>query len=391
MNSLSALEARNLALWAAGFGRDFKDHNEVLAATGVIQLDSVNVFQRAHLMPAFSRIGSFDLAEFEDWAFGPNGTRKVEEYWAHCAALISPSDWHLFQFRRDEDRNRPKFVSRLQQHKDLANWLVKEIASSGPRVVSDFEHEQNKRKGDWWGWSDVKVVLELLWFQGDLVSDGRTKFSRRYALPEQAGVPKGPLLNRDEQRTELVRRAVGHLGVATIDDVADYYRFYPSEIRHLLHELVASGVVDEVAVEGWSKTGYLLSGTRPPDAIDFGSRQLRLLSPFDPLIWRRERVSRLFGFDYQIEIYVPEAKRKYGYYTLPLLAGGQLVGRVDLKHDRKARILEVKSLWQEPRISASRLADLSEALKQELRLAAEWIGAEKVNPPLKGNWALGRI
>lgn len=391
MSDVSALEARQWALWAAGFGRELNNHDEVLATTGVIQLDSVNVFQRAHLMPAFSRIGSFDLAEFEDWAFGPSGTRKVEEYWAHCAALIQPADWHLFQFRRDEDRNRPKFVSRLEQHKDLASWLLKEIAGSGPRIVSDFEHAQNKRKGDWWGWSDVKVVLELLWFQGDLVSDGRTKFSRRYALPEQAGVPKGPKLTRDEQRTELVRRAVGHLGIGTIDDIADYYRFYPSEIRHLLHELVASSIVEEVEVEGWSKPGYVLAGSKPPESIDFGTRQLRLLSPFDPLVWRRERVSRLFEFDYQIEIYVPEAKRKYGYYTLPMLAGGELVGRVDLKHDRKGKVLEVKSLWQEPGISASKLADLSEALKQELQLAASWIGAEKVNPPRKGNWSLGRI
>ena len=391
MLTISADEAKNWALAGAGFGRSVDTLDQVLGATGVIQLDSVNVFQRAHLMPAFSRIGEFSESEFESWAFGPSGTREVEEYWAHCATLIKPEDWKLFEFRRDEYRNRPKFQERLQEHKKLAGWLTKEIASSGPHLVSEFEHEQNRRKGDWWGWSDVKTVLELLWFQGDLVSDGRTKFSRRYALPEQAGELLTSSLTRDEQRTELVRRSISHLGIGTIDDIADYFRFYPSEIRHLLKDLVSSGVVQEVEVAGWAKPGYILSGGKPPEQISFGDRPVRLLSPFDPLVWRRERTSRIFGFDYLIEIYVPEAKRKYGYYTLPIMAEGNLVGRVDLKHDRKAKVLEIKSLWHEPQLTKTELSAIGPGLKQELKLAASWVGAEKINPPQKGNWALGRI
>ena len=389
--NLSSIEAKLLALAAAGFGRTLSSFDEVLRATSVIQLDSVNVFQRAHLMPAFSRLGAYDETEFESWAFGPAGTRKVQEYWAHCATLIAPEDWHLFQFRRDENRGRPKFIERLQQHKKLANWLKAELASSGPQLVSDFEHEQNKRKGDWWGWSDVKTVLELLWFQGDLVSDGRTNFSRRYALPEQVGDLPSSNLTRDEQRRELVLRSVRNLGVGTIDDIADYFRFYPSEIKHLLAELVADGSVLETKVEGWRRPGYVVAGVEVPGEVSLGERNVRLLSPFDPLVWRRERTSRIFGFDYLIEIYVPEAKRQFGYYTLPILAGNDLVGRVDLKHERKQGVLDVKSLWKEAGIEKAELAGITAGLKTELKLAAGWIGAQKVNPPQKGNWALGRI
>jgi len=389
--SLSAIQAKRLALAAAGFGREFSSFNEVLDTTSVIQLDSVNVFQRAHLMPVFSRLGSFSEADFESWAFGPRHVRGVEEYWAHCAALIAPKDWHLFQFRRDEYRGRPKVVERLKQHKKLATWLKNELAHAGPQLVSDFEHEQNKRKGDWWGWSDVKTVLELLWFQGDLVSDGRTRFSRRYALPEQVGALPASNLSRDEQRKELVLRSVKNLGVGTIDDIADYFRFYPSEIKHLLVQLVEEGSVLQTEVEGWKKPGYLLTGTQPPTEVSLGDRPVRLVSPFDPLVWRRERTSRLFDFDYLIEIYVPEAKRQFGYYTLPILAGDRFVGRVDLKHERKLGVLEVKSLWREAGVTDSELGEISAGLRNELNLAAQWIGAQKVNPPQKGNWALGRI
>lgn len=389
--NLSAHEAKLLALHAAGFGRALTSFDEVIRTTSLIQLDSVNVFQRAHLMPAFSRIGAYSEEDFESWGFGSAGSRGVEEYWAHCAALIPPEDWQLFQFRRDENRGRPKFVESLNEHKQLASWLKAEIATYGPRLVSDFEHEQNKRKGDWWGWSNVKTVLELLWFQGDLVSDGRTKFSRRYALPEQAGHLPTSNLTRDEQRRELVLRSIRNLGVGTIDDIADYFRFYPSEIKHLLAELVADGSVLETKVEGWNKPGYVLIGVELPDSLSLGERQVRLLSPFDPLVWRRERTSRIFGFDYLIEIYVPEPKRKYGYYTLPIMAGDRLVGRVDLKHERKQGVLEVKSLWKEEGIGKADLSEITAGLKTELRLAANWVGAQKVNPPQKGNWALGRI
>jgi uncharacterized protein YcaQ len=255
-------------------------------------------------------------------------------------------------------------------------------------LVGDFEHEQNKRKGDWWGWSDVKVLLESMWFTGELVADGRIGFSRRYALPSQVKLEQSGL-SEHEQKLELVRKAASSLGVATLAEIADYYRFYPTEARPLVNELVAAGELVETKVEGWEKPAFtpkdLASG------FSLGERRLRLLSPFDPLVWHRARAKAIFGFDYQIEIYVPAAKRKFGYYTLPLLFDDRLVGRVDLKHDRKTKTLETQALWAEEGIPKKELAEITPHLVAELKLAADWVGAEKVNPPLRGNWPLGRI
>lgn len=391
MLKLSAAESRALALNAAGIDSQVRDFNQTLEKLGLFQIDSVNVFQRAHLMPAFSRMGSFDQEEFESWAFGAGELRAVEEYWAHCAALIPKEDYALFEFRRNYYRTREKVASALNEHKSLAKWIVKEIENNGPMVVRDFEHEQNKRKGDWWGWSDVKGVLERLWFIGELVSDGRIQFSRRYALPNQTSIRSTTELSEQEQKRRLIELSAIRLGVGTLEDIADYYRFYPSEARPFVSELVSNGTIIEVEVEGWTKPAFIHKDTEPVQRLSLGERELRLLSPFDPVVWKRDRAKRLFNFDYLIEIYVPEAKRTYGYYTLPILYQDQLVGRVDLKHERKQKTLSLLSLWHEPWLNRAQLSEIKPRLIKELRLAANWIGAEKINPPQKGNWALGRI
>ncbi len=385
--TISNQQARNLALSAQGFQTDFTSLEQVLATTRVFQLDSVNVFERAHLLPAFSRMGAYSLAEFEHWAFAQP---QIAEEWAHCAALVTKADWALFDFRRQESLARQSVQTMLKDQAKLIAWVRSELRANGPMTVSAFEHDQNQRKGGWWGWSEVKLLLERLYDCGELVSAGRTKFSRLYALPEQVELPK-PTLSPQQQKLALIRKSVAAIGVGTAEDIADYFRFRTTETKPLLKQLIEVGEVVEVSVTGWEKPGYALASLDVEQAFEIGERKVRLLSPFDPVTWRRERALRLYDFDYRIEIYTPEAKRKYGYYTLPILYKDRLVGRVDLKNDRKAKTLNVLSLWSEPSLTKTELKAITPELVKELKLAAKWVGAETLNPPSKGNWALGRV
>jgi uncharacterized protein YcaQ len=332
-------------------------------------------------------MGAYPLAEFEAWAFGQP---QIAEEWAHCAALVTKSDWALFDFRRQESLSRPSVQTMLKEQAKTIRWIKSELASNGPMTVSQFEHDQNKRRGNWWGWSEVKLLLERLYDCGELVSAGRTKFSRLYALPEQVELPK-PTLSSQAQQLALISKSVSAIGVGTAEDIADYFRFRTTDTKPLIKQLVEAGEVVEVAVSGWEKPGYAPASLDLEQAFEIGERQVRLLSPFDPVTWRRDRALRLYDFDYRIEIYTPEAKRKYGYYTLPILYKDRLVGRVDLKNDRKAKALNVLSLWSEPWLSKADLKAITPELIKELKLAAKWVGAETLNPPSKGNWALGRV
>jgi uncharacterized protein YcaQ len=385
--TISNQQARKLALSAQGFQDQFSSLDQVLAKTQVFQLDSVNVFERAHLLPAFSRMGAYSLAEFETWAFSQP---QIAEEWAHCAALVTKADWALFEFRRQESLARQSVQTMLKEQAKTIAWVRSELASNGPMTVSQFEHDQNKRRGNWWGWSEVKLLLERLYDCGELVSAGRTKFSRLYALPEQVELPK-PTLSNQAQQLALISKSVAAIGVGTAEDIADYFRFRTTDTKPLIKQLVEAGEVVEVSVAGWEKLGYAPANLDLEQVFEIGERQVRLLSPFDPVTWRRDRALRLYDFDYRIEIYTPEAKRKYGYYTLPILYKDQLVGRVDLKNDRKAKTLNVLSLWSEPWLSRADLKAITPELVKELKLAAKWVGAETLNPPSKGNWALGRV
>jgi uncharacterized protein len=385
--SITNQQARNLALSAQGFQDQFSALDQVLAKTQVFQLDSVNVFERAHLLPAFSRMGAYSLAEFEAWAFGQP---QIAEEWAHCAALVTKTDWALFDFRRQESLARQSVQTMLKEQAKTIAWIRSELASNGPMTVSQFEHDQNKRRGNWWGWSEVKLLLERLYDCGELVSAGRTKFSRLYALPEQVELPK-PTLSKTAQQLALISKSIAAIGVGTAEDIADYFRFRTTDTKPLIKQLIEAGEVVEVSVSGWDKPGYAPAGLDFEQPFEIGERQVRLLSPFDPITWRRDRALRLYDFDYRIEIYTPEPKRQYGYYTLPILYRDRLVGRVDLKNDRKAKALNVLSLWSEPWVTKAELKAITPELVKELKLAANWVGAETLNPPSKGNWALGRV
>jgi uncharacterized protein YcaQ len=385
--TISNAQARKLALSAQGFQNQYSSLDQVLETTHVFQLDSVNVFERAHLLPAFSRMGAYALADFEKWAFAQP---QIAEEWAHCATLLAKTDWALFEFRRQESLARQSVQTMLKEQAKTISWIRSELASNGPMTVSQFEHDQNKRRGNWWGWSEVKLTLERLYDAGLLVSAGRTRFSRLYALPEQVELPK-PSLTPEAQKLALVLKSVAAIGVGTAEDIADYFRFRTTDVKPMLKQLVQAGEVLEVQVEGWEKPGYAVASLDLEQSFEIGERQVRLLSPFDPVTWHRDRALRLYDFDYRIEIYTPEAKRKYGYYTLPILYQDRLVGRVDLKNDRKSKALNVLSLWHEPWVSKAEIKAITPELIKELKLAASWVGAEILNPPSKGNWALGRV
>ncbi|WP_169077387.1 winged helix-turn-helix domain-containing protein [Microcella alkalica] len=379
MDRLSAAAARRLALAAQGFDRA---HPPVVGARQlsatvdrlqVLQLDSVSVFARSHYLPLFARLGAYDQGALDRMLFSRGG--RYTEYWAHEAAIIRREDWPLWHFKREALRERfTRTRPWVRENAALMSWLLAELADKGPMTVAEVEHDATVRRGPWWGWSDVKEGLEYLFAFGDVVSGGRRGFSRVYALPEQVGL--GALhevvVPREEAVRELVLRSVRALGVGTIDDIADYHRLKIAPTTQALRELVEAGAVEQVAVEGWERGGrtlpaFRVPGTRIPRRIEATA----LLSPFDPVVWFRDRALRMFGFHYRIEIYTSAPKRQYGYYSLPVLIDDALPGRIDLKSDRAAGVLRVQSAWVEPGASAGAMA---ERVAPALRAAAAWQG-----------------
>jgi uncharacterized protein YcaQ len=233
----------------------------------------------------------------------------------------------------------------FQAHDATLTRLKAELAARGPLPASAFEREAERARGPWWDWDEVKRGLERLFRVGELVSAGRTGFERVYALPEQV-LPAAVLereVPEEEAKYELMRRSAIAHGIGTLNDLADYFRIKPTRARAALERLVDEGEVRPVTVPGWGKPAYLHKDARIPRRIDAAA----LLSPFDPVVWERDRALRMFGFHYRIEIYTPAHKRVYGYYTLPLLIDDQLVGRIDLKNDRQNKVLRVQSSWRE--------------------------------------------
>ena len=374
--TLSNLEAKAIALDSLGFA-DQKPTTvlEVFERTNLLQVDSVNVFERAHYMPLFSRLGHYDKAELDNLTGGFNP--KLIEYWAHEASIIKTDELPLFHWRMKDNRYN-------DWDKKLGDWIVQELTTRGPLTTSDFEHPGHARKGSWWGWSDVKRTLERMFFCGAVVSGGRTKFKRIYALPEQvlqSQLFENAPSKHEAQKTLLTLAAKAH-GIGTQKDLADYFRLWqPSRITPLLHELVEEGRLLKAEVKGWDTDAYVSPTTNLTPSAHKGTT---VLSPFDPVCWNRDRTSRIFGFDYKIEIYVPEPKRIYGYYSLPLLHNGELIARLDLKSNRQEKTLQVKSSWAEENTKKFPVP----AVAKHLRQIAKWQGLDSIEVADKGNVAL---
>jgi uncharacterized protein YcaQ len=385
MMTVSASEARRLALVAQGFGSPPRGIvttdllTDTIARLGVLQLDSVNVFERSHYLPMFSRLGIYDTALLDHLLLDPHVPATHIEYWAHEASFIPVESWPLWQWKMRESRQRNEEPdSWLAQHKKLADELLARLHSDGPATFSQLEGKRDARRGSWWDWSDVKRALEYLFEDGTITAIGRTNFQRIYA-PVADVIPQHLLdtaVDKPVARRALVLDAVRALGIGVLLDIADYYRFKVAPTKVALDELIEAGAIQRVSVDGWAHSGealnaYMVSGTSVPTRAPKVST---ILTPFDPITWNRARASRLFGFDYKIEIYTPAAKRVYGYYSLPILMDDALVGRVDLKADRKARTLIVKSAHWE----ATRPTDAADRLATIVRRAATWRGLENI-------------
>ncbi len=372
-------QARRVLLAAQGFGSALpptvgRGRLETAARRlGLLQLDSVNVFERSHYLPLHARLGRYDKAHLDRVTFADPG--RWTEWWAHEAALLPVEDLPLWGWRKAEYRARdPWFPDFAGDHEALLREILQRLAVDGPMAASEIEHEENVRRGPWWGWSAVKRGLEILFRRGEVVSAGRTRFERRYALPDQV-LPAsviGVEAPREESIRELVRRSAVALGIGTAADLADYYRLRTDDTRAAIAALEESGELRPVRVEGWKPAAWLHRDAKRPPRM----RAAALLSPFDPVVWDRDRAERQFGFRYRIEVYTPAPKRVYGYYSLPILLDDRLVGRIDLKSDRKAKVLRVQSAWREEGPDAAQ-AD-PQRIAALVRAAAAWQGLDDV-------------
>ncbi len=383
---LSRGAARRIALAAQGFARSrpavpgTRDIQRVVDTVGVVQIDSVNVLSRSHYLPFFSRLGSYDRALVD--RARDVAPRRVVEYWAHEASLVPPTTWPLLDFRmRRAQSDAWGGMQRVaRDHPELVEAVLAEVARRGPltsrQVEEALAHDLPRQRDDWgWNWSLVKSALERLFWSGEISSAGRTsQFERRYAVParvlppslrEQALDPDARP-SPDEAFRRLIEISARAHGVGTEQCLRDYFRLAPEQARPAIASLVEDGTLLPATIEGWRRPAYLHHLARRPRRVQARA----LLSPFDSLIWQRDRTRALFGFDYRLEIYVPEHLRVHGYYVLPFLLGEDLVARVDLKADRAAGVLRVRQCTWEPGRGGP---DDQRELDDELRSLALWL------------------
>jgi uncharacterized protein YcaQ len=390
---MSQAQARRVAIVAQGLadkkpapGQATMRHvQRVIGRVGIIQIDSVNVLARSHYLPFFSRLGPYDTS-LVDRARDVS-PRRLVEYWAHEASLIPPQTWALLNFRMkralSESWGGMQRVAR--EHPELVQVVFAEVVARGPltsrQLEQALEHDLPRDRSDWgWNWSLVKSALEHLFWTGQISSAGRTsQFERRYAalervLPKTVAVQSiSPTLRPpdDEAFRRLMLIAAKAHGVGSEQCLRDYFRLGPEQARPALESLVASGELSRVSVDGWKRPAYLHRDARIPRKIHVEA----LLSPFDSLIWQRDRTLALFSFRYRLEIYVPARLRIHGYYVLPFLYGDALVARVDLKADRAANVLRARAIHWEPGAPA----EARPALDRHLASMASWLGLGSVS------------
>jgi hypothetical protein len=355
---------------------------------GVLQLDSVNVFSRAHYMPVFSRLGPYDRGRLDRIAAHGTGRidRRLVEYWAHEASLVPVGTHPLLRWRM-ADSERQAWGSMVRIARDQPEFVARTlalVAERGPIRARDTESVRSPpRPGHMWNWHDGKVALEYLFFTGRISAARRVNFERLYDTIERVLPPDvlgAPTPTVPDAQRELVRIAARALGVATEPDLGDYFRLPRADSKQRVAELVASGELAEVQVAGWDAPAYLWPQARRPRRLHARA----LLSPFDSLIWFRPRTERLFDFRYRIEIYTPAPQRVHGYYVLPFLLGDTLVARVDLKSDRATGTLRVQGAHAEPDVDRGVVAA---ELAAELRVTADWQGLATVAIAGRGDLA----
>ncbi|MDQ1659262.1 MAG: uncharacterized protein QOD41_4345 [Cryptosporangiaceae bacterium] len=388
---LSAAQARRIALAAQGFAErppagvpGPRALRKVLGHTGLFQIDSVNVLVRSHYLPMFSRVGPYPRELVDRAAY--QRPLRLFEYWGHEASLL-PVELHPLLRWRMANAHAESWASVRRVQADnpgFVQGVLAAVAERGPVSAGELESERPKRSGPWWDWHDTKLALEWLFRTGELTTAGRRNFERLYDLPERvlpAEILAAPTPGAGAAHRELIRIAAALLGVATERDLRDYFRLRPAASRVAVAELVEEGALVPVTVEGWAQPAYLDPRARVPRRVSAAA----LLSPFDSLVWERARTERLWNFRYRLEIYTPAPQRVYGYYVLPFLLGDALVGRVDVKADRKAGVLRVPAAWSE---NGRPPGEVAEALAGQLTSLAGWLGLSGVAPPERGDLAV---
>lgn len=390
VETLSVKDARRIALAAQGFGRSRpvapgrRHLMSTIEALGVVQIDSVNVVSRSHYLPFFSRLGPYDRTLLETLAWGKRPA--LAEYWAHEASLTPLSTHPLLRWRMEDARDGVgvwKNVSTfLRSHPDFIDQALAAVAERGPLAASELELGA-KGEGGWWGWSEGKRAMECLFWTGHLTTaTRRNSFERVYGLPERVLPPAivdTPTPSRAVACRELLKIAARAMGVATERDLRDYFRLSVVDARDGVAALVADGTLSPIAVKGWDQPAYLWPEARLPRSI----KATALLSPFDNLIWFRERTERMFGVRVRLEIYTPAHKRTHGYYVLPFLQDEAITARVDLKADRKAGKLLVLAAHAEPDAND----DTAARLAAELSTMASWLGLSRIEVRPTGDLA----
>jgi uncharacterized protein len=385
--TLSASQTRRIALAAQGLAAPKPDKpvgpaafRKLARRLGAIQIDSVNVFVRTHYMPAFARLGPYPMAVLDQEAWGRRPS--LFEYWGHVASFM-PVEWQpLFRWRMEAGRQnrRSGEMSRFAtERRAYIDEVLAEIARRGPVTGADFAPE-GPRKSGWWEWSEGKLALEWLFRAGLITTKTRRGFERVYDLTERVIPPSimaAPTPSKAEAERELVLISARAMGIATIADLADYFRLLQADVRAAVAELIEAGVLEEVRVSGWREKAYLAIDAKLPRRATGAA----LLSPFDNLVWRRERTERMFEARYRIGLYTPAAQRDDGYYVLLFVLGERIAARVDLKADRKAGQLLVQAAHLEPGAGE---AETAAALAAELRSAAAWQSLGEVVVAKKG-------
>jgi uncharacterized protein YcaQ len=380
-DSLSIADARRIALAAQGFDTarpktkaTQRQVDALISRLGVIQIDSVNVLVRSQELPLFARLGNHDRNAI------PKATeaQKLFEYWGHEAAHLPVEIHPLFRWKMNAARTGKVthwgLTSFYEENKAFVKRTLKHVATNGPTTSRELS-TRTEKKGTWWDWDEAKVALEYLFLTGQLMSRGRgSDFARIYDTPERVlpqRIIDAPTPSEHVARKQLLVRSAIAQGVATTSDLADYYRQKLATVKPLIAELVEEGELHTVAVDGWTEKAFVHRNAKLPKQL----HATALLSPFDSLVWCRPRNERLFDFHYRIEIYTPKEKRKFGYYVLPFMMDGQMVGRVDLKADRASSKLLAHSVHIEKGVKRSAINDV---LSAELDAMANWLGLEQV-------------
>jgi uncharacterized protein len=382
---LTAPAARLLHVAAQGLDRRTSrratkhDVLESIRRMGVLQIDTISVVARSPYLVLFSRLGTYETR----WLDALLAEGKLFEYWAHEASFIPIEDYPLFRHNmlRPDGMGWKYRIAWVEQHRHELDRVLDHVRAHGPVRSADFERREGGASG-WWGWKPEKRALEYLLTAGELMVARRQSFQRVYDLRERVHPDWNDELlpPQEEAERQLVLRAVHALGVTTSAWVADYFRMDRRRTPSHVHALADAGELIEVHVDGWDDVAYIHPAHHDTaEAAADGALKptlTTLLSPFDPLVWDRGRARKVFGFDYRLECYTPAPKRKYGYFVLPLLRRGTLVGRLDTKAHRQDGRFEVRSLFFESgvRVTDALLRDTASALGE----AAVWHGTPEV-------------